>query len=152
MTNREKARKYFGLTPGDGLILHHVDITLRYTNRKKYDEWNPEDLIVVTKAEHNRIHSKGIKLTEEHKKKIAKAHVGKPVWNKGKKLTQQHIQNRTKSCQKPVEQYTLNGQLIKVWVSAKAAEVEGFNQGNIVKVCKGKFKQHKGYVWKYANK
>lgn len=51
---------------------------------------------------------------------------------------------------KPVLQYTLNGQFVREWLSAKQAEREGgFHQANICMCCKGKQKTHKGYIWKY---
>ena len=51
---------------------------------------------------------------------------------------------------KPVLQFTLDNILVKEYPSAKQAEREtGFNNGNIVKCCKGKLKQMYGYIWKY---
>ena len=55
-------------------------------------------------------------------------------------------------CSKPVEQYDLEGNFIKLWPSA--AEVErqlGFKQGNITICCQGKIKRVNKYVFKYAN-
>ena len=51
---------------------------------------------------------------------------------------------------KPVGQYTPNGELIKVWQSAREVErLLGFNQGSISKTARGKQKTAYGYVWKY---
>ena len=51
---------------------------------------------------------------------------------------------------KPVVQYTLNGELIKVWSSTIEVQRQaGFSQGNISKVANGKHKQAYGYIWKY---
>ena len=53
---------------------------------------------------------------------------------------------------KPVAQYTLDNELIKVWKSPIEAErEEGFNSTNIGKVANGKQKTHKGYIWKYVS-
>lgn len=166
----KEAREHFGLKPDDKtFVLHHIDPTLRHTNRKRYDEWRPEDLCIMSRSEHTRLHQignknckgkklseetrkklsavrKGKKKSEEHKKKLSEAH-------KGKKLSEEHKQKLIDANKIPVCQCTLAGQLVRVWESAKAAEVEGgFDGGTIAKVCKGKYKHHKGYVWKYANK
>lgn len=52
---------------------------------------------------------------------------------------------------KPVLQFTLEDILIKEYPSVNQVERElGFDQGNIVKCCNGKYKQMYGYIWKYA--
>ena len=57
---------------------------------------------------------------------------------------------RIERCSKPVVQYTLGGQFVKVWKSAKQAEREGgFSSKCISMCCKGKQKYHEGYIWKY---
>lgn len=51
---------------------------------------------------------------------------------------------------KPVLQYTLDGQFVREWLSAKQAEIEGgFNQGNICMCCRGKRKYHHNFIWRY---
>ena len=52
---------------------------------------------------------------------------------------------------KPVLQFTLEDVFVKEYPSLKQVKREtGFNQGNIVNCCKGKYKQMYGYIWKYA--
>lgn len=54
---------------------------------------------------------------------------------------------------KPVFQYTLNGELVKVWGCGKEAEREGGFCSTAISSCcckKGKNKSHKGYVFSYA--
>ena len=52
---------------------------------------------------------------------------------------------------KPVGQYTLDGELVKTWVSTMEAERQtGFNQGNISLAANGKYKQAYGFIWKYV--
>ncbi len=53
---------------------------------------------------------------------------------------------------KKVNQYDLNGNFIKQFNSIREAE-RSLNTNsctNIYRVCKGKYKQSQGYVWKYA--
>ena len=55
-----------------------------------------------------------------------------------------------KALEKPIAQYNLDGQLIKVWQSAcEARRQTGFDQGYVGAVARGKFKQAYGYIWKY---
>ena len=55
-----------------------------------------------------------------------------------------------KSLSKPVGQYTLEGELIKIWESTHEVERQlGFDQGYISKAARGKLKTAYGYVWKY---
>lgn len=51
---------------------------------------------------------------------------------------------------KSVGQYTLDGELIKIWPSTIEAQRQaGFDCGHISKVANGERKTHKGFVWKY---
>ena len=51
---------------------------------------------------------------------------------------------------KTVLQYTLDGQFVREWLSAKQAEIEGgFNQENICMCCRGKRKYHHNFIWRY---
>lgn len=52
----------------------------------------------------------------------------------------------------PVNQYALDGKLVRCWKSAKeASEIGGFHRGHISSACKGKLKKHGGYIWRYQN-
>ena len=51
---------------------------------------------------------------------------------------------------KKVIQYDLKGNYIKTWNSIKEAEKE-VGSTHISQCTKGKFKQTKGYIWRYAN-
>lgn len=51
---------------------------------------------------------------------------------------------------KKVWQYTLNGELVAVWESAKDAEKNGFVSECIYRCCLGKYKTHKGFKWSYT--
>lgn len=61
-----------------------------------------------------------------------------------------HNERVAKANSKPVGQYTLNGELIKIWPSpCEAGRQAGFDRGTISNVANGKRKTHKGFVWKY---
>ncbi len=50
---------------------------------------------------------------------------------------------------KQVYQYTLDGNLVKIWKSSMECSRNGFTQSSISQCCNGKLKQHKGYKWSY---
>lgn len=56
-----------------------------------------------------------------------------------------------KAKSKPVGQYTLDGELIKIWESAREAQRQvGFSYQHISNVATGKRKTAHGFVWKYV--
>jgi hypothetical protein len=52
---------------------------------------------------------------------------------------------------KSVAQYTLDGELVKVWPSLMEAGRNGYYYQLISACCLGKHKTHKGYRWQYLN-
>ena len=56
---------------------------------------------------------------------------------------------RTERYSKPVLQYTLDGEFVREWPSARECGRNGFNQGSVSACCRGELKKHKGYIWKY---
>lgn len=55
-----------------------------------------------------------------------------------------------KSGARAINQYNLDNIFIRSWDSIADAVNEGFDYSCIIHCCKGKYKNHKGYVWKYA--
>ena len=55
--NHDKARKYFGIYGNLEYDLHHKDVNLINTDPDRYNEWRPEDLMVLTHIEHSRLHA-----------------------------------------------------------------------------------------------
>lgn len=67
----------------------------------------------------------------------------------------EYSRNRTIA---PVNQYDLDGNFIKQWLSMRELELEGFNRVNINSVCRRRLTSkgyvistYKGYQWRYAN-
>ena len=56
---------------------------------------------------------------------------------------------RTERYSKPVLQYTLDGEFVGEWPSARECGRNGFNQGSVSACCRGELKTHKGFIWKY---
>lgn len=61
------------------------------------------------------------------------------------------IKKRSKIQSKPIIQFTLDGEYIREFDSIASAEKLGFNSGGISMCCQGKYKHHKGYIWRYAD-
>lgn len=59
-------------------------------------------------------------------------------------------QSIARTDKKRVNQYNLNGELIKQWDSLHDAEKYGFGRKEIKLCCEGVYSQHKKYIWKYA--
>ena len=56
-----------------------------------------------------------------------------------------------KSRSKPVGQYTLDGELVKIWPSpCEAGKQIGLSDSHVSKVANGKLKTAYGYIWKYV--
>ena len=84
LANWRKAWAYFGLEGSKPYTyaLHHKDESLKYRDPERYNEWRPEDLIVMNFNNHSKHHS-GKKHSEETKKKISES-------LKGRKLSDEH--------------------------------------------------------------
>ena len=65
-----------------------------------------------------------------------------------KKMSVAHINNEKLS--KKVYQYTLNGDLIKIWPSTMECDRNGYCQQNVGACCRGELKTYKGFKWYYA--
>ena len=144
----------------EGYDIHHID-----GNRQNNSISNLE---LVEQHKHRSEHKKGICHSEEHKKKMSESHKGKVLTDETKKKISESkiginhpmygkkhsenskIKNRyNQPNRKQVAQYTLDGELVKVWDSTREPERYGFSQGNIISCCKGKLKTYKKYIWKY---
>lgn len=85
----------------------------------------------------------GRKHSEESKEKIRLAKLGK-------KQTAEVVEKRIQGQRIAIIQYTLAGEFVKEWRSAKDVMNEkGWDASSITKCCRGKLKSSKGYIWKY---
>ena len=122
------------------------------------------ELIFLTKAEHTRLHFKGVPrgpFSEDHKKALSEAHKGIPRSEATKKamskahlgitLSEEHKKAIVKANSKKVLQLTKSGEFIKEWPSVMEASRQlGISNVSICNCCNGKYKSAGGYVWKYA--
>jgi hypothetical protein len=109
------------------------NMSIRYTGRKKSDEAKKKLSNSLRNSQkfkdaikRNSEKFKGFKHSEETKKKLSEL--------RSKKIIQK----------------TLDGEFIKIWDSAKQAQIElGLHKGNISKCCNGQYKKASGYKWEY---
>lgn len=129
---------------------------------------------------YNNVHIKrgekrrGIKFSEEHKKKISDSKKGENHPMYGKQFSEERKENISKALKgkyvgdkhwcygkkrnidfiskisKPILQFTLDDVFVKEFDSAKSASLElGIDSSSIGKCCKGKQKSCGGFIWKY---
>jgi len=101
----------------------------------------------------------GMKHSEESKRKISEGLKGHISPNKGKKMSKESCEKKSKSMMgvmnKPILQYDLQDNFIKEWSSISEAYLslnKKITNGCINLACKGKIKTAFGYKWKYKNK
>lgn len=122
-----------------GYDIHHID-----GNKQNNSIYNLE---LVEHKKHLSEHKKGNKNwqgkhhSNETKNKISKINKGRIVSEETKR-----------KISKQVVQYTLDGELVKIWDSIMQVEIElKFFNSNIVKCCRGERKTAYGYKWKYKD-
>ena len=54
-----------------GYVLHHKDPELRHKDIDRYLEWRPEDLVMMTKSDHTKLHMTEL-FTEERRQNMSK--------------------------------------------------------------------------------
>lgn len=103
--------------------------------------------------------SSGYKFTEETKKILSDLKKGNSPWIKGKHHTEEvkkklseMKKGKPSPKRKKVYQYTIDGELVKVWESACECGKCDYSKGCVIECCNGTRKAHKGYVWSYIKK
>lgn len=130
------------------------DKQVHHINENRGDN-RVENLKVMPLIEHQRLHNQKYPETKicevcgqvftPDKTKRKRAHVCSLECKL--KLDKVHALKR----QKPVNQYSINGEFIKTWDSARSIQnATGYFESNINKCCNGKIKSYKGFVWSYA--
>lgn len=139
----------------EGYDIHHID-----GNRLNNSIYNLE---LIERTKHRSEHkigkknnkepwNKGKKLSEEYKMKISKTLTGfkhTDVTKKKMSELKKGTQLNRVDISKKVSQYTLDGELIKVWDSLMECSRNGFQLGCVSGCCRGIRKTHKGFIWKY---
>lgn len=103
----------------------------------------------------------GMKFSKEHRANLSKAREGKTSWNKGlssernpltgRKRPQEVCHRISESKCKPVQQLTMDGQIVKTFPSLQEAALElGIGRQNISKCCNGQRQKTGGYRWRHV--
>lgn len=96
---------------------------------------------------------KGHIMSKETKEKLSEFLKGHLAWNKGipmKEEIKKKISESNKGIikkRKKIYQYTLDGELVKIWESTKECIKYGYTECSIYSCCRGERKTHKGYRW-----
>lgn len=113
-------------------------ITTEETKRKMSESLKGRKISEEQK-EKLRIVNIGKKLSGETKKKISKSRKGSIPWNQG-------------LIKDTILQIDIDNNILKEWDSLIEIEKSGFQKSNVINVCNGKRKSHKGYKWVYKSK
>lgn len=103
---------------------------------------------------------KGRKMSEYNKQRIIEAHKGKPLSeetrrkisdaHKGKKVDKKLIEKMRDIRRKEVCQYSLDGQLIRVFSSVREVKrILGIESSQISRACNGVQQTSHGYIWRF---
>lgn len=94
----------------------------------------------------------GLKLSEEHRKILSKAHIGLKLTPIQKEKVLKVLKHNQLKRRKPILQYDKNGVFIQEWDSANEVEKQlKINHSHIGQCCKGERKTSGGFIWKYKN-
>lgn len=118
----------------EGYDIHHID-----GNKQNNSIYNLE---LIEKTEHIREHKQNI--SDETKRKISETLKG----FKHSEETKLKIRKNS-PLKKKVGQYTLDGELVKIYDSISEIPSNKFIQSNISNCCNGKRKTHKGFIWRF---
>lgn len=88
--NRTALRKKLGIDGNPNLVLHHKDPNLRWEDVDRYILWQEEDIIVLTKGEHTKLHHELWKQSDYYSSVMSEAVKGRVAWNKGKHYKQKN--------------------------------------------------------------
>lgn len=66
--NYLSAAEYYNLQPGE--CLHHIDTSWLHNDIERYIQWNPEDLLLLTKSQHSKLHGLLQGKTEQERKAL----------------------------------------------------------------------------------
>ena len=94
---------------------------------------------------------KGKHLSEETRKKLSESHKGKRMSEETRKRMSESHKGKPSNKSKKVSKYDLTGNYIQTYNSITDAVKENPKCTSISGVCKGKFKQSGGFIWKYAS-
>lgn len=96
-------------------------------------------------SEANKISHAGVKLSEEHVRRIREGQRASPNMSRPQpEAHREHNREAKKDKMKPVDQYTLDGTFVKTWESVRATGVNGVRQ-----CCSLKQLQAGGFVWRW---
>lgn len=118
----------------------------------KHPEWRNKIKSEAQGGDNHWTKKKGF--SDDARKKMSETHKnlfknGYKHPRKGVKENFEEIENKKLRASKPVQQFTLSGELVNEFTSAKEAKKFGFHPIYIGQCCNFKRKKYKNYVWKF---
>lgn len=136
-------------TAGSRLGTFHTPEIIEQIRKNATKFWLGKHLSEETKKKLSNV-NRGYKHTPEAIAKIIASSQGENHPMYGKQHNEDSKRKMSEAKAKPIGQYTLDGTLIRTWSSGKEVQIEtSMSQGNVNKVCLGKYKQAYGYIWKF---
>lgn len=87
--NKDKTRKALGIYGKRNLVLHHINPEWRHNDIERYIQWNIDDVVIMDRGEHAKLHSLGHTKTPEQIEKQRSSMKGRTPWNKGKRTSEE---------------------------------------------------------------
>jgi len=116
---------------------------LSIANKGKVFSKESKDKMSIARIEY----LKNNPISEEEKLKRSNRMKGEKNPRYGKIVSEETILKYSKQ----VLQYDKDGNFINAFISVSKTKELGFDPSSVSKCCKGKLKQHKGYLWKYKD-
>lgn len=136
-------------------------LNCKYTNTSdKSGKVSKETLLKMSKAAMGNKNWLGKNHSEETKNKIRMKALGrkfsdevnKSKGRKGRVSNRKGIISSDHPSSKRISQYSMSGELIKIWECGMDIKRElGYSNGNISMCCNGKMKTAYGFIWKFTS-
>lgn len=153
--------RQFGFEPScvgaccKGRSLRHKKFTWRWVVTKPRQKLTEDELLELRTID-RRAYLKGLETKAQRLKERKRVERGKRISQTLKNneefinRVRKQTASRNRAGAKAVGCYDLQtGELIKAYPVSSWVEQDGFDPGTVAGVCKGKYKHHKGYAWKY---
>lgn len=145
---------YVGKGCDDRMLIHEQEVVRNYNTKRKPHHYRIQEIlecglqVVYDKVLLNVTEEQALIKERELIAKYGRVNIGTGIL-----LNLTSGGHRGGAIEKPISQYTLEGDWVADFISAKdaSAKVSGANRSYITQVCKGKRKSAGGFLWAYKD-